>query len=244
LAGFSGEQLKIGATDFKYGETLNGKTFDTENGWLPSFGFGAGALLNDHGWWPISNLYLRLDGGMDIGSVHYNGGIQGLGPIIPYQTMSRAHIYTLDGKIGRAIPIGDMVMLTPFADIGTRYWDRHIPGSFGITEDYSDAEAMGGLMLQFSPMAKWVFGLTGEAGTTLGPTMQTQGVDFPLGNSIVWQTDAKVGYTFSQSFEITGDVGLKGFNYGNSSEIDGAMEPNSSTHEFSALIGIAYHWRQ
>ena len=236
-------EFKIGAEHMRYGESVNNSTFDTEEGWLPSFGLGAGMLLNN-GPSIASNLFFRIDGDVSLGSVHYNGGLQQRnGPTIPYQNTNRAHIYSLDAKAGRAFEVGSMVMLTPYIDLGTRYWDRVLQGTGGYTEDYSHGEVMGGMMIQVSPFPKWVLSGWASVGTTWGANMHTNGIDYPLGSSVVWQGDAKLGYTFASNWEATGTAEVKGFNYGNSSAINGSLEPNSSTHEQTFLLGLAYHWR-
>src|ERR1700722_15945197 len=55
--------LNLGISDLKYGETMNGKTFDTENGSMPSFGLSGTHVSSGgkkYGGF-FDNIYLNFD---------------------------------------------------------------------------------------------------------------------------------------------------------------------------------------
>jgi hypothetical protein len=238
-----------GANQLRYGENSIGTTLDTEKGWQPDFNIGAGYLLASSNPW-LNDLYLRGDINAAFGDTHYNGGLEHfytngtLAYITPLESTTRDQIYNFSGKIGHSFPLGGYVMATPFVDIGYHYWHRELTGTGGYTEEYGNGTAMGGAMVQFSPWDKWVFTLSGEAGTTFSPTLQAQYTSFQLQTRTIYEGDAKIGYEFAPRFEVFGTSSFTGYDYGKSPMVDGGYEPASATHDFKALVGIAYHFKE
>jgi hypothetical protein len=239
----TGIELNVGAGSLKYGEDVGGSDFDTETAWMPAFGASASLLTNTKQYPWLSNLFLNLKVQAVTGQTDYRGGLQQLGgPTIPYNSTNHSDIYTVDGQMGHAFAVSDSVMLIPLIDMGYRYWDRDIQGTGGYTELYQNGEAKGGLMVQYSPLPKWVFTASGLAGITFDPELHANGNFYNLGAQTVWQVGGKVGYTFTKYFEATTSVEFKDFGYGASGlASDGSYEPNSYTHEINTMLGIAYH---
>ena len=241
-------EFDIGAQSMKYRETVNDATFDTENGWGPSFGVGARYLTNDHmAWSALRNIYLSGDARFSQNDTDYQGGCSdGLGNTTPLSATTDNQVVNLSGKIGRAFGLGNYVMLTPFGDLGYRYWNRklHSDSCGGYTEDYDMGTAQAGLMVQVSPWAQWVFNLTAEGGTTFDAQMRTGGVKYNLGNKPIYNFGGKVTYAVTRRFDVTGSVGMSGFGFGHSKTIvsgsTASYEPNSYTHETTAMVGVAY----
>ncbi len=240
-------ELDVGGSLLKYGEDTANSTFDTEESWMPSVGFGGSLLTNSKNYPILSNLYLSLNGSAVFGQTDYRGGLQNpiTHVITPYNTTDNAEVYTLNGQIGHAFALSDSVMLTPLADFGYRYWKRTLTGSGGYEEDYKHYELLGGFLVQYSPIKKLVLSLTGEGGSTINPNMTTSfGDHYTLGQSPVWEVGGKVGYMMTQYFEGTAGVNFKGFGYGASGQhvSDTTWEPASYTHELTTQVGVAYHF--
>jgi hypothetical protein len=238
-------EFDVGASSLKYGESPDSAVLyahDTETGWMPSLNAGVG-WLTPQGTSPLlSDIYLRLDGQISFGSTHYNGGLQNIfGNVTPYQSTTNDTIFRLSGKVGRAFALNDQVMLTPFADFAYRSWRRELTGTGGYTELYETNEALGGLLVQVSPISRLVLSLTGEVGSTLSPYMTTQGFTYNQGSEVVWEVGGKIGYALTPSFELTGAAQFGGFGFGQSPVVGGAYEPDSYTHQLSLLTGLAYH---
>ncbi len=236
-----------GANQLRYGENVNGVTFDTEKGWQPDFNLGAGYLVSNPNPW-LNNTYLRGDANIAIGNTAYTGAIQEISQngilIIPAKSTTHDQIYNFSGKVGHSFPLGNYVMATPFVDIGYHYWNRELTGVGGYTEEYGNGTAMAGGMVQFSPLPSWVFTLTGEAGTTFAPTLHAFGTSYELQTRTIYEVDARIGYEFAPRFEVFGTGAFTGFDYGASPILEGSNEPESATHDFRALLGIAYHFQQ
>jgi hypothetical protein len=238
-------ELDVGAGRNRYGETVNNATFDTEDGWMPSFAVSGTALLTSKKYSFLNDLYLNLDGGVTSGNSTYDGGLQfSNGTTIPYNNQTtHTSIYTLSGQIGHAFFVTDNFVVIPLLDLGFRYWDRNFKGTGGYQENYRHGQILGGALLQFSPFQKWVFSLTGEVGSTFGGglNLPDYGLNFDLGSTTIWKAKAKAGYFFTDKLEATATVQFDGFGYGQSQKINGAYEPDSYTHEITTLIGVGYH---
>lgn len=235
-------ELDVGAENLHYKETASGTALDSETGWMPSGAVGIGFLAKQTS--SLSNLYFHLDGSGAFGNTNYNGALCDIyGDCTPYQSTTHDQIYHVSGKLGRAFQLGNIAMFTPFADIGYRYWNRELTGIGGYTEDYSHGDAMGGALLQFSPLKKWVLSASGEIGTTFSPSMRTQGETYNLQDRTIWEATGKIGYSLTKRLELVGTVDYTDFKYG-ASPVDenGYYEPDSYSRELTTLIGISYHF--
>jgi hypothetical protein len=235
-------EIDVGASSLHYKETASGLALDSETGWMPDVNVGMGFLAKPNA--TIGNLYFHLDGGGAFGNTNYNGALCNTLTDVctPYQSTTHDEIYNISGKIGRAFELGKIAMLTPFADVGYRYWDRQLTGIGGYTEDYSHGDVMGGALLQFSPIKRWVFSLSGEAGTTFSPSMNTGGDTYTLKDRTIWEAAGKLGYRLTERVELTGTVDYTDFRYGASAPVDGYYEPDSYSRQLTTLIGLSYHF--
>ena len=238
----NGVSLDAGESYLDYAETAGGSTLDTEKGWLPTVGLGFGMLAFPQA--PISNLYVHLDARASLGSTAYNGALcDDFGDCTPYQSTTNDNIYTGAAQLGRAFTLGTTVILTPFAEIGYRYWSRDLKGIGGYGETYENWDGMGGLLAQYSPASRWVLSLSGAAGTMFDASMSTGGECFSLGDKLIWRTQGKVGFRLSQRVELSLTGGYESFGYGASpADANGLYEPDSTTHQTTLLLGIAYHF--
>ncbi len=239
--------LDAGASYLDYAETQGGSTLDTEKGWLPTVGLSFGMLAFPEA--PIANLYLHLEARASLGSTNYNGALcDQFGDCVPYQSTTNDQIYTGDLQVGRAFALGRFTMLTPFVEFGYRYWSRDLTGTGGYTEDYSNWDAMGGLLAQVSPAPRWVFSLSGAAGKTFDANMSTNGLtgsneNFALGSEVAWRLQAKAGFRLTESVELTSTAEYSSLAYGASPvDASGYYEPDSTTHQTTLLIGVAWHF--
>lgn len=240
--------LDAGATYLDYTETQGGTTLDTEKGWLPTVGLSFGMLAFPNA--PIPNLYVHLDARASFGSTNYNGGLcDQFGNCIPYQSTTNDQIFTGDLQLGRAFALGRFVMLTPYAEIGYRYWSRDLTGIGGYNEDYKNWDAMGGLLAQVSPAPRWVFTFSGAAGKTFDAVMTTDSTitggseNFNLGSELTWRLQAKAGFRLTDRIELTGTAEYSTLSFG-ASQLDAAgyYEPDSTTHQTTLLLGLAWHF--
>lgn len=238
----NGVTLDAGESYLDYAETASGSTLDTEKGWLPTVGLGFGMLASQNA--PISNLFFRLDGRASIGSTTYDGALcDAFGDCTPYDSSTDDKIYTGTGEIGRAVELGPSLLLTPYAEIGYRYWSRNLKGIGGYGEAYENWEGLGGLLLQYSPAQRWVLSLNGAGGTTFAASMKTFGETFSLGNAAIWRAQTKAGYRLTDHIELSLSAEYESFGYG-ASPVDarGYYEPDSTTHQTTVLLGVAYHF--
>lgn len=231
-----------GIDRFKYGEDVNNATFDTEHGNLLHLRAGYSFLTGEKAS-VLSNFFgdLRLD--FSNGNSNYNGGLTNLttGITVPAQSTTHNQIAQLETRWGKAYPIGNMTVLTPYTDIGYRYWQRELTGTGSYTERYTNGILTGGAMVQISPVHALVVTTWGEAGTTFNPGMKTQGTHYSLGTTKLWNVGVKVGYAMTDRLELTGSGDMTGFGFGQSQMVGTSYEPNSYTHETSVLVGFAYH---
>jgi hypothetical protein len=230
----------VGTSFLNYQETITSPSIpDSEHGWIPSFAAGASVLTN-------SNLYLSLDGSYATGDAHYNGAQVNTLTLAetPYQGTTRESISTVDGKIGEGFAFGNIMMLTPYVDLGFRYWDRNL--GQGQVEDYQNFDALAGLMLQVSPTNRLVLSAYGSAGTTFSASMKASidGNTYNLGSAGVYKIGAKAGFDVTPRVELFTTLDYDHFRFAQSSlAADGYLEPGSGTEDTTARVGLAYHFR-
>jgi len=237
---------EIGIDHFKYGEDVSNATFDTERGDLPHLRAGYAFLTGEKSSF-LSNFMgdVRID--FSSGDTHYNGGVTNLntGITTPYQGMTHNQVVELTTRWGKAFPLGNMLMLTPYADLGYRYWQRELTGSGGYTERYTNGILTAGAQVQFSPLRSLVVTAWGEAGTNFNAGMTTSGTHYSLGQTELWKFGAKAGYALTDRLELTASGDITGFGFGQSQTITNgtttSYEPDSYTHQTEALAGFAYH---
>lgn len=215
---------------------------DSEHGWTPSVDAGVSYMTNN-------NWFYALEGGVTFGTDHYNGSILNFRTgnyDIPFQTKTQETISRFDGKIGRGFALGNRVMLTPYGEIGFRYWDRNIDG---MTEDYQNFDALGGLMLQVAATNRLIFTGYGSAGTTFGASMKASDINgtFNLGNFGMYKFGAKASYAFTPRWDIFTAIDYDSFRFMQSQTVNGvsfsAYEPSSRTEETTMRVGLGYHFK-
>lgn len=240
--------LTVGGNYLDYTETANSVTQDTETGAMPEFRAGFSLLTPPQAAPFIRNLYLRFEAGYVNGSTSYDGALQNLvtGAKTPYTSTTDNTTWTMAGRIGRAIPMGRLSMVIPFAELGYRHWDRNLTGPYGYDEVYQNWDMMGGLMLQMAPHPRWVITANAALGSTFSARMDTGGTRFPLGDDLTWRVGGQIGYLWSSRLELFGAVDLtrQGFGSSPTEYVSGyyAYEPDSTTYETSFRVGVGYHF--
>ncbi len=235
----------IGGQHLNYAETWQGQTPDSESGWLPGGSVGASILTVDDGRAPLRNFYARLEGSYSAGAADYRGQYQNG---TATTTTTDETVITGSARVGRAFMLLP-VALIPYAELGYRYWDRNITGSGGYDETYHNLSYAGGLMVQYSPMRRWMLTGDGAFGYTFQARMHAQepyNANYTLGGEPTWHVGGQVGYTFSRQWEAIGLVRYTQLGYGLSPGVNTplgtAMEPDSITRETTLQVGLSYHF--
>ncbi|MDA8231542.1 MAG: hypothetical protein M0006_09405 [Magnetospirillum sp.] len=236
--------FSVGGSYMDYWETdaTTGRTADSERGWLPTVRAGADVLASNQARGPLRNLYLHVDTSVSTGSTAYKGALL---DGTPYSGTTNDTIWTTSGRIGRAFALGSQAMLIPFAELGYRRWDRDV----GYTEIYDNWSMMGGLLAQYSPVAKWVISASAAAGTTFDANMHANGpfnAEFNLGDELTWRVGGQVGYAVTRRLEAITSVELTRLGFGSSPAVATDQgyfyEPNSQTYQTTLMVGLAYHF--
>jgi hypothetical protein len=237
--------LTVGGSYLDYKETdLSGGTADTEKGWTPAASLGVSFLSGDKSNY-VDNLYLALESIWSFGYTRYTGTLLTTGA--PYQGTTEENIWATNVRLGKGFAINNKFMTIPFAELGFRYWNRDL-GAY--VEDYHNFEALGGLLVQYSPASQLVLSLSGAGGTTFAPAMTATNptTHFDLGSMPVWKATGKVGYAVTDRFEVLARVDYVQFKLGESQLVFNAndgknfYEPNSQTKQVTTQIGLAYHY--
>jgi hypothetical protein len=221
----------FGSFDFKYKETTPGIP-DSERGVVPSVALGGSYLTKE-------NLYVAVDGSISFGDAHYNGAYLYF-PNVSLQGTTKETVSTVDGKIGWGFPLSNNAMVIPYVDFGFRYWDRELSNI--QTEDYQNIEALGGAMLQFTPINKLLLSAYLSAGSTFSSQMRNSATNYELGSSAIYKVGAKIGYDVAPKVELFTTADYDHFRYGQSAVSSaGLYEPTSNTEDLAFRLGVAYH---
>jgi hypothetical protein len=227
--------ISTGATFFDYKEPgVGGNLPDSETDWLPSAEIGISGLTKN-------NIYLGLEGSLIFGDAKYKGAYLS-SPTVPITSTTQETIGRVDGQIGKGFILGQGAMLTPYLELGYRYWNRDLGPS--EVEKYSSYESLVGLKLQISPTSKTVFTLYGAGGTTIDPQMRIYDQTFNLGDSAVYKAGTKFSYDISHRFSLFSSFDFDHFQFFKSQVVDvggnGIYEPNSHTDETAVRVGVSY----
>ncbi len=205
---------------------------DSEHGWMPAVGLGVSYMS------PTSHMWYSLDGRMIIGDEDYNGADMYTGT--PIQATTHTMILETDAKIGKGFALSKSVMLTPYFDLGFRYWSRDLDS---YVEKYQNMETLVGVMFQYSPSKRVVLTTYGAAGAQFMGQMSGLAREFDLGPSPIFKAGAKVGVNVSKRWEVFTALDFDYFRYGKSDVVTGFYEPSSFTTDTVLRVGVAYHMR-
>ncbi|MDR3424541.1 MAG: hypothetical protein P4M13_05610 [Alphaproteobacteria bacterium] len=234
--------LSTGASFLNYKEALSPMT-DGERGWLPSFAAGA-SYMNPNNW------YFVGEGSISFGDAPYNGALENIqtGQETPYSDWTHETVINVDGKVGKGFALNDNSMLIPYGELGMRFWDRDIKGAYGYVEDYSQFDALGGLMFQITPIDRLILSAYGSYGLTFAGKMNTQATDLHLGSAGMYKVGGKVSYALTPRIDLFTTLDFDHFRNVNSGEEPDyeigyyIMEPSSFTNETTTRIGVAYRY--
>ncbi|MDD4616359.1 MAG: hypothetical protein PHW76_04480 [Alphaproteobacteria bacterium] len=221
---------------------------DSERGLMPAVGLGISYMS------PNSNMWYALDGSMTIGDENYRGWLidYSASPVsyTPYEGTTHTMILRADGKIGKGIELSKSVMLTPYFDVGFRYWSRDLET---FVEKYQHLETLLGLMAQWSPTQRVVLTTYGAAGVQFLGNMHALDRDFEPGSAGVYKAGAKVGFNLTKRWELFTALDYDYFRYTASDPVGPSLspsdptmipyEPGSYTSETTWRVGLAYHMR-
>jgi hypothetical protein len=225
-------------TNVNYTETYNGVIADTENGYVPGFAINF-SMMKDL---LFGNDYIAASYSQNKGRTNYVGSYQG-GNYGDLKTTSPAILRDYSIRYGRGFEISNQTMLTPFVELGRHQWDRNL-GSY--QETYSNLYYAAGLLGQISPAKNWVLSAFGMYGKTSNSNISVSGaIPFPgggLGNSDIYKLGLGVDYAFTRSFHGNINATYSSFKYGQSSIINGYLEPDSTTKYTTFGVGASYNF--
>jgi hypothetical protein len=227
----------VGAQSLNYKEDVQ-PIPDSEHGWLPSMAMGVTYMGKG------SNAYLSLQGSVAAGDEKYNGALynESSGEYdIPWSQSTHTVITSFDVKVGKGFVLTNSMMLTPYIDLGFRYWERDLGDEF--VEKYHNYEALAGAMIQYAPTSRLVLTGYGAVGAILGAEMKAPVGTFDLGSTAIYKLGAKVGYNLTPRWELFTSLDFDYFRFVRSDVVNGYLEPSSFTTDAALRLGVSYHIR-
>ena len=238
-------QVDVGLTGnwIDYLETVGGMPFDKESG--SQIGVSvSGSLMRD---WLVPNLYVYGQLRLSDGHTKYTGSY-GSNPYGSLVQTDGAKVTAESARIGKGFALNDAFMLTPYVGVGARQWARELPGPGGLHEDYSHAYWGGGLLVQYSPAARWVVSAHDLVGSTFAAGMKTSDNGgypvtphkYDLGSSTIYMAGLSVDYAVTRHLHASLGVEYTNFRYGASEVFNKTYEPDSKTSETTVKVGLGY----
>ena len=238
----SNNQLVIQKTStyVDYAETQAGETLDTEAGNVLGYCISS-SWLNRGG----NNLYFEIEYDQSNGKTNYTGMSSGGGAFGSVVNTSSAWLTNFSGRFGKAYPLSEDFMLTPYAELGSHKWDRGVNGG----ETYSNNWLGVGVLGQFSPVNKVVFSANALLGGTEGSSISVKsgaglsGFSISLGNSVVYKFGLIADYAFTKKLHGNAGVDYTSFKYGVSHTVPvngGSLEPDSQTNYTLIKLGVGF----
>lgn len=141
------------------------------------------------------------------------------------------------GRVGYPFRAGGRVVLVPYGELGSHYWERDV----GYIEDYTHfAIGIGGKVL-WSPAERVVIEGGLSVGTTLFGNMSTGGENFALGDRPYWSAYTSLDYRLASHWHIKAALDYRYWEYGASdADATGFYEPDSVTKQTTFLVSGGY----
>lgn len=231
-------------TSFGYTETGNGRLgtrpgkLDTEGHWVPGVSASVSVMRN----WYVDNLYFKAEVSRSDGDTRYVGARQGgvYGSVVG---SDGAIVTDTDFRLGKGFAIQPNFMVTPFLGIGSHDWDRKVNAG----EDYTNGYYGAGLLLQYSPLSKFVLSADGLIGETFGSHIDISGplgFSGALGDSVLFKLGLSGDYAVAGNVHINAGVEYVNFQYGQSAIYTprniATWEPASRTSNVLFKVGLGY----
>ena len=217
---------------------------DSENGFTPGFGVGAGVLLPAA--WPNIDYYSAFSYRFNAGNLTYNGHYLFSGA--PLTATDRAVFNNIDARIGLGFPLnGGALEVIPFLAAGYQSWNRNIDVNHALSTDefYSSALVGGGVKLDVPLTSSIVASGSAEMLAMVGNHIDGNsiGVDFGMGNSAQERVSLGVDDALYGPWHLQATANLSHFNYAGSKptvETYGFYEPLSNTTQVGVNLGVSY----
>ncbi|MEJ2124215.1 MAG: hypothetical protein P8Y47_05220 [Alphaproteobacteria bacterium] len=224
------------STDFDYNEYSGGELLDSETDWVSGGAISASLMRN----WIVDNFYLYGQFSMNSGETKYTGSYigsnAGYGSVVD---KSDADVWDLDLRVGKGFQLQQNLMVTPYLGMGWHEWDRGVNQG----EVYSHSYIGAGLLVQYSPLDRFVVSASGLIGKTYNSEIDIAGpVGFKddLGNSTIYKLGLEGDYAVTRNLHLKAGVEYVNFDYGKSDSHNGYYEPDSETENLTVKAGIGY----
>jgi hypothetical protein len=236
--------IAFATTNFDYLETSGaGAKLDSEGGWVPGVNVSL-SLMNNM---LVNNFYFRADYTHLDGKTDYVGGTWGNPTYGSLKAKSPAVVDDIDFRFGKGFELSRNFMATPYLGAGYHDWQRNV----GYQEEYTNGYVGAGLMLQWSPIDRFVLSANGLVGTTFDSNIVTGGsfpIDVALGDSTIYRVGLSGDYALTRSIHVNAGVEYVDFAYGKSAEtyyntnqgVIGVYEPDSTTKNTTVKVGVGY----
>ena len=189
----------------------------------------------------IYNIYLNLDMYSTIGKTQYKGGLEN-SPNATIFHHATNNINNIDAKLGYSFYMNNnAIALTPFTMFGYRYWKRRSNESEN-PEIYTTMYLSAGLLFQYKLATAFVLNITGTAGSTINPKINNTRDNnlYRQGESGIFSASINLNYFITESLSILSGVEGVYFKYKKSNTVNGDDEPDSTTKQLNAYLGLSY----
>jgi opacity protein-like surface antigen len=236
--------VAFATTNFDYLEkTSSGAKLDSEGGWVPGFNLSLSTMQN----LMINNFYFRADYTHLDGKTDYVGGTWGNPTYGSLRGKSAAVVDDYDFRFGKGFELSRSFMATPYLGVGYHDWQRNV----GYQEEYTNGYVGAGLMLQWSPVSRFVLSANGLIGTTFDSHITTGGsfpINVALGDSTTYRVGVSGDYALTQQIHLNAGVEWVDFSYGKSAVtafntnqgVIGVLEPDSKTQNTTVKVGVGF----
>jgi hypothetical protein len=243
-AGYAGEH-------FHYGESIG----DQEHGWLNGFYVGTNykSQSNVLG---LGNLDLGLKYTYLGGSINYDGSQINLitNQTTPWSTDTSESISNIQFKGGFDQALSNNISVGEYLSLGYRYWNRHIEGVGGYTEDYNNGYIGLGAKAAYMWNDKLSTGIDAEinwspAWSSINYMSSPYG-DYDMGSAYNLKVEVPVSYNVTQQLSVNLTPYYSYWHFNSSSAqntvIDGipvtSYEPSSETNSAGLNVGVSYRF--
>lgn len=217
------------------------RTLDTETGNIYGIGFSMKYMAEEG---IVPGIFWEFGYNNVMGNTTYNGYLQGGGSLTPLKETTKNRKNDVVVKIGKALPLGDDNLLTPYFEFNQHTWERRLaPGqSYGYDETYKYQTLGGGLMYQGLWNKDLMWTLNGSIQKMLKGSIKlpTSTDNITATNTPLVKIGGQLTYVVEDGVLLSAGAAWRHWRFDQSKGDGSPFEPDSQSTQYELTFGVGF----